>query len=109
MKKIKYYIPLGNNKTLRITLISLKGLKRIGEIIIANTNNILANMESESKRVKEGKEYKPFVIEVGKEKFEEFEREIRSKKPSHVFYRKVFDIIIESNKPPIAQIKQKDE
>lgn len=93
-KELKLYIPL-ISKNGSMTLINARKIKKINEII-PPTVNIVANLVHQKKRIATGKEYSALQVKVTKEKFEELEKQLKLKKPGHIFKHKAFDLIIDS-------------
>lgn len=116
-KKTKLYIPLvqslgykgknANRNYQAITLINANNIKSLEGLIPTKEQiqeNILANQYQMSKF---DIEYQPLLVKVSEEKFNELENEIKQKKPKHVFVKKGFDLISDSQSYiPLVQIIQ---
>lgn len=96
-KKSKLYIPLINLNKISSTLISVDKIKEL-EGIIPTVEQIQENLIAcKIRQAKFGEDYKPLIVKVPEDKWEALEREIKFKKPGHIFVKKGFDIISDSN------------
>ena len=91
-KKFKLYVSLANFGKLTMTLV---GVDKISSLkgVIPEYDEILMNLEVQSKRVGNGIEYRPIVRRVTQDIFSAIENEIRSIKPGHRFRNRALDII----------------
>ncbi len=108
VKNRKYYIPLATVKKgmANFTLINVRGVKALEELI-PSFEDIILNLVNQKKRAERGKEYAPLRVKVSAEKFEEIEKQVKFKKPGHVFHIKAIDIISDTKTQlPIVQIIQ---
>lgn len=105
----------------KVQLINSKNLKGL-ENILPDRDKVLKHLfeqKEKSDRINEYNknlkpmeksvkfEFKPIVISVNKDKFDDFESQLRKMKPGVDMYRKAFDLIYDSSTGiPIIQITQ---
>ena len=102
-RKNKFYIPLTTTIKGRFIYINAEKIPEIKKLI-PTLEDIKMHIANQKARYERGKEYTPLQIKVSKEKFEELEKQIRIRKPKHVFIVKAIDIISHADAPSIVQI-----
>lgn len=94
--RTKFYIPLPN-KNGSTTVLNAKKIKGLAELI-PTTQTIQENLLAwDFKNSKFGTPYKPLIVKVTDEQWEQFISDIRSKKPKHIFVNKSFYLVSDTN------------